>query len=655
MFKYLFLPSAAALCAPAPALASAQDAEPEDTWQADDEVIVADFRIPTERFTITVTGTSSSTVNTGEAVTVIGEQEIESLQGADLQRVLRRAPGVTFTRNGGAGAFSTVRVRGAAGEQLLVLVDGAEVNDPASPGGGFDFGNLLTGNVSMLDLLRGSNSTIWGSDAIGGVLAVTTDTQEGAEASVEYGARDTLFATVAAGTGVGEDAGFVGVSASWFDTNGFSAAAAGTEADGFEQWAVNGQARAYLSGDLELFARGRYAEGELEVDGFPAPAFALADTGEFQETRQYSGSAGAVFQNSVLLLRGVYSFADTERANFNPAFGSAPGFVADGHQDRIELRGEWRAIGPLLVNFGAEQEWSAFQTNFTPRQTTDTTAGYVQLGFEFGDIAAHAGVRHDDDARFGGATSFGADLSYGLSDRLRLTASVGEGFKAPTLFQELSDFGNPLLRPERSTSLDFGLAWGDRAMPGRGYAAAILFRRDTDDLIDFIGCFGSTSPICANRPFGTYDNVGRARAQGLEIDAGYAAAEGVTARFAYAFVDTENRSTGDANLGNRLARQPRHAATLGVDWDTAPDAPLGLTLGADMRYVSGAFDDAANSVALDGYLLLDLRANIALAPLGNGTLDLFGRVENVADTDYQTAAGFGQPGRGVFVGLRAGL
>jgi len=649
MRKYLFLLSC---CLPAtPALA--QDSS-QTSSATDDYIVIADTLRPAETsFTITVTGNRSEVEDTGQAVTVIGEDEIEEVQGADLTRILRRSPGVTLTRNGGVGAFSTTRVRGAPGEQLLVLIDGVEVSDPASPGGGFDFGNLLAGNIAKLDLLRGSNSTIWGSDAIGGVLAVTTDTQEGAEGSVEYGARDTLLATAAAGTGIGDDAGFVGLSGSYFTTDGFSAAASGTEPDGFEQWAVNGQARAYLSYELEMFARARYAEGDLEVDGFPAPAFALGDTDEFQKTRQYSASAGALYQSEALLLRGTYSFADTERANFNPAFGSAPGFTADGHSDRLEFRGEWRAIGPVLVNFGAEQEWTAFETNFDARQTTDNTAAYAQLGIEFGALSAHAGARHDDDARFGGATSFGADVTYRITDDWRVSGSIGEGFKAPTLFQELSDFGNTALLPEQSTSFDLGVRFGNRAAPGRGYASANLFRRDSENLIDFVSCFGSTDPICTGRPFGTYDNVGSARAQGVELEAGYRAGAGVTTRFAYAFVDTENRTSGDANNGNRLARQPRHAGTFSADWDTAPDTDGGLTLGADMRYVSTAFDNAANSTALDGYLLLDLRANLELTQLGAGTLDLFGRAENISDVDYQTAAGFASPGRGVFVGLRA--
>ena len=304
----------------------------------------------------------------------------------------------------------------------------------------------------------------------------------------------------------------------------------------------------------------------------------------------------------------------------------------------------------MLVNFGVEQDWTSLETLFTPRVTTDTTAAYVQGGIDYGPLSARIGVRHDDERRFGGATSFGADASYEIAPELRLRASIGEGFKAPTLFQLLSDFGNPALEPERATSFDLGLAYGTRAGEG-AYASATLFRRDSEGLIDFVSCFGVTDGLCRDRPFGTFDNVERARAQGVEVEAGIVYADGLAARLAYAFIDTEDRTPGAPTRGNRLARQPRHAGTLSVDY-----ALGALLLGSDLRVVSDAFDDATNSVRLDGYALLDLRAELALPDDGAlSGLRLFGRIENAWDEEYQTAAGFGTPGRGVFVGIRAEL
>ncbi len=266
-------------------------------------------------------------------------------------------------------------------------------------------------------------------------------------------------------------------------------------------------------------------------------------------------------------------------------------------------------------------------------------------------MSGHIGARVDDHARFGTATSFGADVSYEIVPDLRLRASVGEGFKAPTLFQLFSDFGNEALEPERSTGFDLGLAYGTDTLR----AAATLFRRDSEQLISFIGCFGNTSPICDNRPFGTYDNTGRTRAEGLEIEVQAQPVDGFALGLAYAYIDTEDRSVATANQGNRLARRPRHAATLSADYAFGAGL-LNPTVGVDVRYVSSAFDNAANTVPLDEYAVFDLRAVLPVLTMDDArTVDLFARIENVTDSAYQTAAGYASPGRGVFVGVRTGL
>ena len=588
--------------------------------------------------TVTATGTRSEVEDTGQPVTVIGQEEIEAVQGADVARVLRRAPGVTITRNGPPGAFTGIRLRGATAEQLLVLVDGVRVADAAAPGGGFDFGNLGAGEIEKLDLLRGSNSTIWGSDAIGGVLLVTTRARRGLAASAEYGADDSSY--LAASGGTGSDAFFVGGSGGWQRTDGFSAAASGSEPDGFEQWSANAQARAYLTPTFELFALGRYAKGNLDLDGYPAPTYQFADTDESQRTRQVNGAAGAIYDSGLLYLRGSYSFSDTERATFDTSASTAPNYTTDGHSRRIDLRGEWRPIGPLILNFGGEGEWTRFSTLFDTPEHTNIWGAYAQAGIEYGKLSAHAGLRHDRHARFGGKTSLGADLSYAVAPDWRLRASYGEGFKAPTLFQLLSDYGNAGLQPERSRSLDLGLAWRTRSEPTWG--AMTLYRRDSSDLIDFVSCYGASTGICANRPFGTYANVGSARAQGFEVEFGLAPTGRLRTTLAYSYLDA-----GDRVSGNALARRPRHAVSAAFDWT----APLGVAMGADVRLVGDSFDDAGNRVPLDGYVLTDLRASV---PLGE-RFELFGRIENLFDARYTEVAGYGTRGRAVFAGARVRL
>lgn len=605
----------------------------------EETIIFADTRPSETQITVIATGVPSEIEDTGQAVTVMARGEIEAVQGADLARVLARVPGVTLSRNGSAGSFTGVRLRGAEAEQAVVILDGVRVSDPAAPGGGFDFGNLGPGNLETIELMRGSNSTIWGSDAIGGVILFNTRATGGFEASAEYGARNTAYSTVSGG--IGGDHGFLGGGASWFRSDGFSSFAGGTEADGFEQWDANAQGRVYFSDSFEVFARGRYARGRLDIDGYPAPAYTFADSDEFQRTRQYSGAAGAVRDNGVLYLAASWSFADTERDSFDPASGPAPGYTTDGHSDRLGLTGEWRAIGPLFVDFGASYEWSRFATLFDPTRSTGIGGAYLQLGVENGPFSAHAGGRHDDHRQFGGATTLGADLSWEVATDLRLRASFGEGFKVPSLFQLHSDFGNAALRPERSTGFDVGLAWRERG--SWPHAIVTLFRRQSENLIGFVSCFGTSAGLCAGRPFGTYDNVGRARSRGLELEAGAQVLPGVTLLGAWSLSDNADRTPGSARFGLPLARRPRHALSLTGEWDTG-----GPVLGADLRWVSRSFDDPAAAVRLPAWATLDLLARWPVS----AALELFGRVENVWGERYQTAAGYASAGRGVFVGVR---
>jgi vitamin B12 transporter len=596
------------------------------------------------QITVVATGTRETIHTSGQPLTIIGRDEIEQVQGGDITRVLERAPGVTISRNGGPGSFTGVRLRGAEAEQLLVLIDGVRVADPAAPAGGYDFGTLLPAAIGKIELLRGSNGTIWGSQAIGGVLAAWTRFAPGVKGSVEYGARDTLYTTASAGIeqGVLE----LAAEGAWYRTYGFSAAAAGSESDGYRQWQTGARGRLAIAPGLRLRAGVRYSDAKLEIDGFPAPSFTLADTAEYQETRQLSASGGLEYERGSFQLTSGWSSSDTERDSFDPASGTAPTYTTDGHSDRLDLRGAWR-MGEATLWFGGESEWSRFSSTFDAEHRARTSGAYAQLGTTIADdISLNAGARIADHSRFGNALTLGADASWSIGGGWRLRASFGEGFKAPTLFQLFSNYGNAALEPERSTSADIGVELNDRN--SSVHLAATLFRRDSEDLIDFVSCFGSTSGICTDRPFGTYDNVGRVRAQGIELEARRELTEALSARFAYSFVETENRTPGSPNRGNVLARRPRHALSLGGEWRVNEG---GAALGADLRWVSASYDDAANLVRMPSHAVVDVTARWPVSE----RIELFGRIENLWDEDYQTAAGYASPGRGAFVGARLRL
>ncbi|WP_164116370.1 TonB-dependent receptor [Sphingorhabdus sp. Alg239-R122] len=624
-----------------PDIAKAQDVAGAKEYS--DKIVIADLRLPAEESIVVIaTGNREKITRQGQAITVIGEEELERIQAADILPVLERAPGVTVSRNGPVGGFSAVRIRGSEAEQVLVLIDGVRVNDPSSPGGGFDFSNALAGNISKIELLRGPNSVVWGSQAVGGVIAITTGGQgDTINLRGEYGSFDTFNISGNVSRDIGPLS--LGVSGGYYQTDGYSSFAGGTEADGFDQAYVNARANVEITDGLSAEMRGRYADGRTEIDGFPAPLFAFADTAEFQDTEQWSGYAGLAYLGDSFSLRGGYSISDIDRTNFNPAFGNNPSFFAKGRTERFELKGNWYITDQFAFAFGAESENSEFNTGATAETGIDS--GYGLLSFSGGPLNLSAGLRVDDHEQFGSEVTLGANGSFDIVGEWRFRASYGEGFKAPTLFQLLSDFGNASLQSEKSQNYDIGIEHGLRQ--AGFYAALTLFQRDTRNQIDFVSCFGVVDPICTGRPFGTYDNVAKARARGFEAELGADVSARLRTSAAYSYIDTENRSEASPNFGNVLARRPKHALTLSADWNSSKTRE-GVNIGADMRLVGDSFDNAPNSVLLDGYALLTLRTSV---PFGD-MFELYGRIENLFDVDYQTVANFGTAGRAGTIGAR---
>ena len=633
MKNYLFAVSAAAVAFANPAFGQDEG----DAGYFDPKPAVRP-----ETITVIATGSETALSQTGQPVTVITAQEIQSIQGPDITRVLERVPGLTVTRNGGPGSFTGVRLRGADAEQVLVLVDGVRVEDVSAPSGGFDFGTLTPGGIERIDVLRGSNSVVWGSAAIGGIIAVQSRDLNGVEASAEYGAHETYTADAAAG--ISSDFGALTLNGGYAESEGVSAAAVGTEPDGFRQYRIGGRGRLNLTQELSLVATARYADTRTDIDGYAPPFYTFGDTSEFQTTRQASGRVGLRYASETLTLNTGFALSDTKRDYYDPTFDTDPSYGYKGRSERADLTGRLNLPAGFTLDFGADSEWTRFSGTFDAEAKANLTSGHALLGWTSGRASLAAGLRYDDHSRFGSAWTFGANGSFEVIENLRLRASYGEGFKAPTLYQLLSDYGNAALVPERSKSYDAGLEWGTRN--GALHASATVFRRDSRNLIAFFSCFGVTSAICANRPDGLYDNIGKARAEGVELELGARPSDILQLRAAYTYLEARNLTPGNANNGKDLARRPRHALTVSGDWTT----PLaGITLGADLRLVGDSYDNAANTVSLDTYALTTVRASFPLTD----AVELYGRVENLFDESYQTAATYGTWGRSAFVGIRA--
>lgn len=580
----------------------------------------------------------------GQAVTVIDRDLIDQRQTVAISDLLATTPGVTVTRNGGIGGFTGLRIRGAEAEQTLVLIDGVRVNDPSSPGGGFDFGNLLADNIERIEVLRGPNSVPWGSQAIGGVVNIVT-ARPTADPHLSLRAEGGSFGaaeTVAQGSfTAGQVAASLG--GGYFRTDGISAAASGTEHDGYTRYAANGRVEIALADNLAIDLRGYYDHGRTGLDGSPDFVH-FQDTAALSTIQEAFGYAGlhGTFLDGRFANRVAFTIGDVDRDNFD-APGTAPTFTGRGRVERVEYEGDFRASKTVRAVFGAETEHSSFGDGVaTYRTGIDSLYGELIVK-PLEPLTLTGGVRYDDHRSFGSHTTFGANAALDLG-RTILRASYAEGFKAPTLFQLKSDFGNPDLKPETARSFDAGIEQhliGDTLV-----ASATFFHRRTRDQIDFTVCT-TAIPVCAGgaRPFGTYDNIARASAEGVELALALQPTEALRIDAAYTYVDAENRTPGDPDFGKTLARRPKSSLAVSADYA----AGHGFSFGATLRQVSDSFDDPGHFTRLDGYALADLRAAWAF----DRRFDLYGRIENLFDARYQTAAGYGTPGRAAYAGVRA--
>lgn len=643
---------ASAVSSDSPALA--QDIVTYPVTYPDEPVIWSERR----NDTIVVSGTPQPRILLPASVATLSTDDLERLQLPSLADALALEPGITVTRNGPVGGFTGLRIRGADATQTLVVIDGVRVSDPTSPGGGFDFGSLLSGGVARVDVLRGANSVVWGSDAIGGVVLVETGGRNGV--SADYGSHDTKRID-------GHyrfDAGPVSLNlgAGWFGSDGISAARSGTEPDGFRQYRGHIRASADIADGLSVAASLIHADSRLDLDGFAPPTFAFGDTAEFQKAKETYASARVEHRWGDVVQSLSLGVADINRDTFDPVAHTGPGFAARGRSERVSWQGRYNDSGdPLSAIVGLDREWSRSTTASAfsaDRGSTAISGAFAHVNLRLlNGLRLGAGARVDDHRRFGSDTSLSAHALYEVLPMLALRGGYSEGFKTPTLFQlspTPAGFGNPALKPEESRGWELGcvLRRSERragSQPVGIRLEASLFRRDSRNLIDFVPCTGPAAPpICGGgtRPFGTYANVDRARAEGGEIDVTLWPAPGWSVTAGYAHIATRDRSIGQSTRGNRLARRPVHSGSAAVDYATN-----GFAVGATVQLVGDSFDDAGNRVRLDGYALVMVRGQVALSE----GLELFGRIENLFDSRYETVAGYATYGRTASIGLRARL
>ena len=589
-----------------------------------------------DEIVVTASGFEQPRSETGQAIEIVDRERLDQLQSPTIAEVLKTVPGVSIATRGGLGSQTSAFIRGGSSAQTLVLIDGVRINDLTSPNGAFDFGALMTGNIGRVEVLRGPNSIIWGSQAIGGVVNVQslapTTAFEG-RIGAEYGAYDTtrLNANVAGSSGLLEGS----VGGSFVQSDGISALAGGTERDGYENASGNARLKVNISDHFNLDFRGYYNRGKVEFDSaFGVGANALP----VSRNRQFVGYIGANFDllDGRLQNRIAYTRTDIKRIGTDPVVFSFNNFNVRGAIDRTEYHAAFDVNGAVTLVAGVEYERTFASTSFEGAvpdvARNDVASGFGQLIVRpVTGLTLTAGVRHDAYSDYGGQTTLGGNLAFTPNEgRTVLRATYGEGFRAPTLTEGQPPYGNPDLKPETARNFDLGVE--HQFLGGKAQVFATYFNRRSNDLIAF-------SSISFQS-----ENIDRVTSEGLEAGLNLNPTGRLDIRASYSLVNAINRTEG-TNFGNRQALRPQHSASLTADWQT----PFGLSVGSSLLLIGDSFDNASNSVRLDGYALVGLRASMPLTD----KLEVYGRVDNLFDAQYTVVSGYNSFGRNATIGVRA--
>jgi vitamin B12 transporter len=636
---------------------------------ADPQLVGADYKA--ELVVVSATRTEQPVGKTGASITVLDAKDLATQQTVVLTDILKQVPSLVVTRNGGLGQPASISLRGGEAGQTVVLIDGVRVNDSSTTddSAASALGDLLVNNIDRVEVLRGPQSTLYGSDAIGGVINVITrrggPSPFALAASAEGGSFGTLHVNVAAN---GQD-GVVeyGAGLNFLTATGTSAADSRNgnhENDGYTNVGATANVRLHVSDTVSADLRGYYTHGHDDFDdGFGGPPkFLVADSGANNTNELKDGYAGlnvdffgSRFHNRVAFLgtEGARTFFDSASDTVHKNFEFLSSTSRFEYQGIVDLD---TATGAQLT-FGAETQLSSFRNNnfgifalFSPAIVNghDRLTGYYAQGQAtlFDQLTLTGGVRLDDDEQFGTHTSFKFNAAWNVPDwDATLRANVGNAFKAPSLFQEFGPNSNPIsrLKPETATGWEVGFdkgLWGNRVR-----ASLTYFERHTSDQIDFQNCFTpADAPGCPLRlaAFGYYINLNKTRVSGVEAILGANLTDTISVQLNYTNMSAVNPVT---HLD--LARRPQNLASAVVTW-----LPVeGATVGASVTYQGKRFDDVANLTPLNANTQVNLFGSYDLTE----NWQLFGRIENLFNDRTEQVSGYGVPGLGAYAGLRATL
>ncbi len=630
---------------------------PPGLWSEDDP---QQKTPPLERHEIVVTATRLETParELGSSVSVISGESLERYKREFILEALRESVGVSVTQNGGPGEAASVFLRGANSEHTLVLLDGVALNDPINPSRSADLAHIYFNNIDRVEILRGPQSPLYGSDALAGIVNIITKRGQG-PARWTLGMSGGSYGTYSGQAGVSGSTERVDYSlgASGFTSRGISAASArrpgNSEKDGYRNLTLSGRFGVSLRKNLGLEVVGRAVGARTDIDNFGGAY------GDDPNNRQDYRSLFLKTQVRGLFLENRWeqklalAVTDSRRTHDNPTDTLHPLESETGDFRGRLLSLDWQnnffvgASNTLTAGLELRQERGKSRYDYVyagmsspspfPLQKAETAGFYVQDSLRLADrLFATAGVRYDHHSRAGDALTYRLAPAFIIRETgTKLRASLATGFKAPSLYQLYAPstiygpIGNRELRPEKVTGWDAGIdqSWDD----GRWRASLTYFRNDFRNLIDFSFVEG-------------YVNIGRALSRGVEAEVEVSPLEGLSLSARLTHLDARDTDTGE-----RLLRRPRNTMSLLAHCDLLGRWRASLVY--DYAGNRRDFDYTAFSsvpVVLSPYSLL----NGVLSYLAAPGLQVFARVDNALNARYEMVSGYGTPGLSLQMGVR---
>jgi len=579
----------------------------------------------------------------GSSITLITAKEIEQQQKQTVADVLRTVPGLDVVRTGSQGGTTSVFIRGAKPEHTLVLLDGVEINDPTAIGAAFNFANLTADNIERIEVLSGPQGTLYGSHAMGGVINIITKRGDGklkayfsAEGGSHYTAKET------AGVSGGSSLLQYALNVSRLDTDGISAANSkngNSENDPYQNSMVSARLGITPLNNFDFDVAVRYSKSRADLDGNPPPLNALADVvGYNVKTDQlFLRSEGNVsLFNNLWDQKLGFSFNDSKR-------DYSDGYYYNGQSRKFDWQHVLHLHKTNDFTFGLERKDEYAKTDGMDEKHAATNSVYLQDQIKlFDSWFTTLGVRVDDHDRFGTKATYRFTTAYLFKQTdTKIRASYGTGFRSPSLYELYAPAlpiywflgGNSNLKPEKSTGWDIGVEQTIPVM--KTHLSATWFRNDFKDMISYM-----TDPSWNTY----YDNVNKAYSQGLELTASVQPVDELALKATYTYTETKDDTAGSPTYGKEWTYRPKNKLAFDANYSFLKKANVNL----GFVYVGTRYSNAANTRKLGSYTLVNLAGSYDVTQ----NLQLFGRIDNLLDREYEEVAGYGTPGIGAYAGVK---